>query len=177
MFHLAAVAATMLLVTGPALLVRADDQPAKEQLPQVVRTPDNREVTKDVLKLKQGPYRREQLAPEQIERVKRYVSDLPESAPMTLEEHLDGLRRDIDPDQEIGIWEHVVTAYKSYCSSRCPDADTQLYALQVLLSRSGQSDAEVLSSLKAGNVLRSEAPAILKHYRWKPIRITVGPPK
>jgi hypothetical protein len=162
-----------LAVISVAFACEPAGQSHDKALPQVVETPEGHSTTVDVMELKQGPHRRSNLSAEQVDRVNRFREILSEVDQLSLEEHLDNLRRDINPDEEIEVWEHIAAAYRSYTISKSLDDDAKMYVLHVLLSRSGQSNAEVIRSLQANGTLRPEAHDILEHYEWDPVRLTV----
>ena len=136
---------------------------------------DGKVVQFNIANVDRAPHQRDSLTEDQIERVKRFRRVLGEGDLMTFEEHVDNLCRDLDPERELLTWEHIAEAYHSYTLERTLPRDQKRYAVTVLILRSAQTDAEVIASLQQGGMLRPVAREILKHYRWEPIRMTIGP--
>lgn len=57
--------------------------------------------------------RRENLPPELMERVRKIKTDLDQVYPKTIEFWEDGFCRDMHPEKEIAIWEHIAFIYNS----------------------------------------------------------------
>lgn len=128
----------------------------------------------DMHSLQPGPYQRASLTDEEIRRVRWYREIIAEVDRLTLEEHLDNLRRDLYPDQELLVWERIAAAYLAYVSTVRTDHAGRQYAFDTLVLRSGQSAADVLEMLCRAGRLRWTAPDILTCYPWEPLRVTVG---
>jgi hypothetical protein len=138
------------------------------------RTPEGRETTVDVHRLRPGPYQRVDLTDDEIRRVRWYREILAEVDRQTLAEDLDNLRRDCYPEQELLVWERIAAAYLVYVSKVQPDHAGRQYAFDVLVIRSGQSAPETIETLCRAGRLRWNAPDILTCYPWAPLRMTVG---
>jgi len=68
----------------------------------------------DPAKLKRGPIRHEELPLALISRINYLRSTLHEVHPMSMEEWLDGFRRDANPESEVRWWERLTRLYRGY---------------------------------------------------------------
>jgi DNA-directed RNA polymerase subunit RPC12/RpoP len=75
-------------------------------------------ASKTVKNLKPSPIRRTELPPGLALRVETLRSVLAEVCPMTREQWLDNLRRDLNPDKEVLWWERVAGCFTAFVSKR-----------------------------------------------------------
>ena len=61
-----------------------------------------------------GPVRHEELPMELVQRIHAFKEMLIEVEQIPLEETIDNFKRDMHPDREVAIWEHIASAYQIY---------------------------------------------------------------
>ena len=91
---------------------------------------------------------RSELTPEQIERIKAFREVLGDNDPSTLEEALANFSRDLDPEPEIAIWEHIAQAWSEEVHRRevaDPDHASLLFRAVLGCSLVGASPEALLS--------------------------------
>ena len=111
-----------------------------------------------------GPIRRDSLTPEQMERVRKLQSVFVEVDGQSVEQWVDGFKRDLNPDSELDIWETMAKAYTAYCSKRTlsPEAKKEVY--KVVLLRSMASERDVLDRLQLKVLTKDEAVAVMRGF-------------
>ena len=72
----------------------------------------------DPAKLKRGPIRHEELPLSLIARINYIRSTLHEVHPMSMDEWLDGFRRDANPESEVLWWERLTRWYRGYSDTK-----------------------------------------------------------
>lgn len=88
-----------------------------------------------------GDVRRAELPDGFVERVKVYKAKLADVERGSIEEALDGFRRDAHPEQELIIWERIADTYAVYISRNgIDDQKTKKDVLRVLLGISMTAD-------------------------------------
>ncbi len=75
-------------------------------------------TARTVKNLKRGPVRRNELPPALASRVETLRSVLAEVCPMTREQWLDSLQRDMNPEKEVLWWERVAGSFTTFVSKR-----------------------------------------------------------
>ena len=75
-------------------------------------------ASKTVKNLKPNPTRSTELPPGLVLRVKTLRSVLTEVCPMTCEQWLDSLRRDLNPEKEVLWWERVAGCFTTFVATR-----------------------------------------------------------
>jgi len=131
-----------------------EQQPSKNKGPEWV----------DTKTLNRGPVRREGLTPDQLRRTKEIQQALAEVDPSSLEEWVDGFKRDQDPEREIAVWEQIVRAYQSYCSTKRLTIEQKTDVLRILLVRSQAEEDEALKHLELRTLTTAEAKKVMSFY-------------
>jgi hypothetical protein len=90
----------------------------------------------DPAKLKRGPIRHEELPLSLVARINYLRSTLHDVHPMSMEEWLDGFRRDANPESEVRWWERLTRLYRGYSDTRNLSAE-QTKALFSVVFRLG----------------------------------------
>jgi len=92
--------------------------------------------------LKRGPVRHQTLPDSFIERVKNFKQAIAEVDKTSLETTLDNFQRDLNPEQELYLWEHIAKMYQwsvvANAGLSLPQKK-ELFGLLVMLSM-GQND-------------------------------------
>ena len=128
----------------------------------------------DPARVRPGPIRHEQLTSTQVERIKKLQQTFSEVDPSPPEKWIEDFKRDRDPEREIRIYEGMAAAYDAYCSGRTLTLPAKKDVYQVVILRSGATDAEVLPQLKLRVLSLDDAKDILKLYRMDPVPITAS---
>lgn len=118
----------------------------------------------DPAKLQLGPVRHV-LTPEQVERAHRLQALFADYDGRALDDWLDGLRRDSDPDAELATWEAIADAFTRYTSARPLAHDAKLEVFKLLLMRSIAPAREVLARVTLNLLTAKEAAEVLQGYR------------
>jgi len=114
--------------------------------------------------LRPGPVRRDALSAEQMARVTKLHETLKEVDPSTLDEWVDGFKRDINPDSEIQIWEAIAAAYAGYTGSHKLDAEAKKDVFKVLLVRSAANEEGVLAHVELKVLSKQQAREVMSLY-------------
>jgi hypothetical protein len=62
----------------------------------------------------QGPIRHARLSSDLIKRIQVYKTILGDADPASIDDAIDGFRRDLNPDKEIEIWEHMTRVFQNF---------------------------------------------------------------
>jgi len=101
-----------------------------------------------VKKLKRRPLRRAELPPRLASRVENLRSVLADVYPMTREQWLDSLRRDLNPEKEVLWWERVAGCFKAFVAKRSFSADQKQAVFKIIFGlSSGMREQDLASDL------------------------------
>lgn len=114
--------------------------------------------------LKPGPIRHEVLTESQLERIKKIQSVFAEVDSSSTDKWIDDFKRDADPDHEIAIWERMAAAYSRYVEGKNLTTVAKQDVFQIVLLRSGATEAEVLSHLKLKVLTEEDAKKIIHDF-------------
>ncbi len=114
--------------------------------------------------LKPNSIQHEQLTEEQLQRIRKLHETFAEVDKSSLETWIDNFKRDMNPNKEIAVWEHIAKAYTNYVSQKNLSLDAKEDVFQTLLMGSMSSDEETTKSLKLKVLLQDEARKILKDF-------------
>ena len=82
--------------------------------------------------LKPGPFRRTTLPPELLLRVETLRSVLADVCPISGEQWLDNLQRDVNPEQEVIWWERLAGCFTGFVAKRDFSPDQRQAAFKVI---------------------------------------------
>jgi len=119
----------------------------------------------DLESLKRGPVRRASLSDVQLARIRRFHEILAEIDGFTLEQRVDGFKRDLNPDSEIEVWEAVAAAFERFCAARRLTHEAQRDVYSLLLRRTMMSEEEALSRSELKGLSKEEAAELLRGLR------------
>src|SRR2546426_4100267 len=125
----------------------------------------------DPNQLQPGPIQHASLTEEQMNRVKRLQKTFSEADPSPLEKWVEDFKRDVNPDNELKIWEAMATAYETFTASRNLTLDAKKEVFQVVLLRSGEPEEQVLQHLKLTALTQKDAREIMALFVEKPTPI------
>jgi len=77
-------------------------------------------------------------------------------------EWVDSLKRDVDPDSELGIWEAIANAYVSFCSTRELTIAQKNEVFALALTRSVLSEEETLRQVALEFLSAEDAKQLLR---------------
>lgn len=98
--------------------------------------------------IQSGPSQHESLTDEQLARLRKIYNVFAEVDGQPIEVWIDNFKRDVDPDQELAVWEIMASAYSQYCDDRELSLEAKQEVYQVVLLRSMVSEDEVLQHLE-----------------------------
>src|SRR5262245_19673392 len=130
----------------------------------------------EVNKLKPGPIRHSTLTDKQMARIERLQEIFSEVSPQPLEKWVDDFKRDMNPDNELAVWESMATAYQTFVASKTLPQDGKKDAFGVVLLRSCASEEQVLKDLKLNVLTVEEAKELMNLMPLKPSPITAVSP-
>ena len=130
----------------------------------------------DPNKLEAGPIRHTNLTEDQTSRVQSIQKIFSEVDPSPIEKWMEDFKRDANPERELAMWEGMATAYATYTASNSLTLGGKKEVFQVVLSRSGAPDAEVLKHLDLKILTETDARKIMALFTTKPEPIRVVSP-
>ena len=81
-----------------------------------------------------GPIRHQTLPADLIERIRSYKKILGASDSVSIDEAVDGYRRDLNPDKEVAIWERIAQIFQHFTDGhQIADQARRLEVLRALL--------------------------------------------
>lgn len=119
-------------------------------------------------KLSKSPIRLASLTEEESDRANIVFHILQKLNPVEKTRWLEGFMRDVSPERELRIWEHIAIAYMSLQHA---DDASQAYrdeAFSLLLQRTWHSAEQVLSAVTLKHFSKSNAKRLLDAYALKP---------
>jgi len=105
------------------------------------------------------------LSDKQISRITSFQEILKEVNTIPLEETIENFQRDVNPDKEIKIWEHIAKVYQIINEEHKElniDKKTDIYNL--LLYRSMMPKEEIFKQIKLKSLSIEEADKYLSYY-------------
>jgi hypothetical protein len=118
----------------------------------------------DPSKIQPGPIQRDSLSPKQMERVRKLQAVFVEVDGQSVEQWVDGFKRDLNPDRELDIWETMAKAYTAYCSKRTLSPEAKKEVFKVVLLRSTAPEKDVLERLELKVLTKDEAVAVMRGF-------------
>lgn len=108
--------------------------------------------------LKQGPTRHYSLPQELVRRIKKFKQILTNVETASLEKTINDFKRDINPEKEIQIWEHIASIYQSYIfENAIIDLSTKKEVFSVILATSmgieGFKNVKILNKDQIDNII------------------------
>ena len=113
---------------------------------------------------------------DQTSRVQSIQKIFSEVDPSPIEKWMEDFKRDANPERELAMWEGMATAYATYTASNSLTLGGKKEVFQVVLSRSGAPDDEVLKHLDLKILTETDARKIMALFTTKPEPIRVVSP-
>ncbi len=99
-----------------------------------------------------------------MERVRKLQAVFGEVDGQSVDQWVDNLKRDLDPDRELDIWERMANAYTAYCSKRTLSGEAKKEVYKVVLLRSMAPEKDVLERLDLKVLTKDEAVAVMRSF-------------
>jgi hypothetical protein len=116
------------------------------------------------------------LTDEQLARITHVQKVFQEVDSSPLEKWVEDFQRDVNPDNEIKIYENMAAAYEAFTTSKTLSMDAKKDVYQVVLLRSAAPEQEVITHLKLRVLTEQDARQIMAHYSGAPEPIKVAKP-
>jgi hypothetical protein len=130
-------------------------------------------VTVNPKEIQFSGYRHKELPPALLKRIKATTDTFESIDGVSYEQAVDLYKRDLNPEENLELWEEMVKAYKSFCKSRCRSPEERMDVYRSLLLRTMFEEQEALKRANLKVLRPSEAIAVMKLYRLPPKPIDV----
>lgn len=147
------VLATVLVASGPSIAQKT--------------------VTMDPKDIQFSGYHHKTLPPDLFKRIKATTDVFEPIDGISYEKAVDLYKRDVNPEENLVLWEEMVRAYQLFCKSRCGSPEERMDVYRTLLLRSMFSESESLKRARLKVLPSSDALALMKLYRLPPRPIDV----
>lgn len=118
--------------------------------------------------------RQSRLSDDQRARVLRLPAVLWEVYPIKVDQWMEGFERDLHPETEIRVWEAIVDAFHSYCSTHTLSLEGRKDVLRLLLLRGRTTDeTEILRRIRLKELTPAQASEVMRAFRGEPTPILV----
>jgi len=135
--------------------------------------PAQQTAVMDPDKIQMGPYRHSRLPATLLQRIRATTDTFESIDGVTYEEAVDLYKRDLNPEENLLLWEEMAKAYKSFCRDRCATSEERMDVYRTLLLRSMFSNEEVLTRSDLKVLSSTEAKEIMQLYTLPPKPIDV----
>ena len=127
----------------------------------------------DPNKIQMNGYVYKELPKKLLERIKATTDVFEIVDGVTFDKAVDLYKRDVNPEENLIIWEEMARVYQLFCKSRCSPPDEKMDVYRTLLLRSMFSKAETMARLDNKILSRKQAEFIVDQYRLeaKPIDV------
>src|ERR1700741_5521420 len=126
------------------------------------RTPEQRTVVMDPNDISFAPYQHGDLPPEMLTRIRATTDTFQSIDGITYEKAVDLYKRDLNPEENLALWEEMVRAYKSFCRTRCNNPEERMDVYRTLLLRSMFSEEEALARSQLKILSQHEAKEVMQ---------------
>lgn len=133
-------------------------------------------VTVNPNDIQMSEYRHKELPPALLKRIKAVTDTFEIIDGISYDKAVDLYKRDLNPEENLVLWEEMAKGYKSFCAFRCKSPQERMDVYRLLLLRSMFNDKESLKRANLKVLQPSEATAVLKLYHLppKPIEVVEG---
>lgn len=130
-------------------------------------------VTMNPNEIQISGYHHKDLPPALLKRIKATTDIFEPIDGVSFEKAVDLYKRDVNPEENLVLWEEMVHAYKIFCKGRCTSPAERMDVYRSLLLRSMFSDQDALKQAKLKVLQSNEALAAMRLYRLPPKPIDV----
>lgn len=130
-------------------------------------------MTVDPNTIQLSPHRHTKLPSALLVRIKETTDVFEKIDGISYERAVDLYKRDLNPEENLVLWEEMARAYKLFCQDRCATGQEQQDVYRSLLLRTMYPADEALRRVKLQALKRAEAAAVMRLYRLpaKPIDV------
>jgi hypothetical protein len=123
-----------------------------------------------------SPHRHKELPPELLKRIRATTDVFEKIDGLSYEKAVDLYKRDINPEENLVLWEEMVRGYTSFCKTRCATAPERMDVYRALLLRSMFDEQEAIQRTQPRVLTTAEVRSVVKLYRLpaKPIDVVKG---
>jgi hypothetical protein len=118
-------------------------------------------------------YHQKELPASLLARIKATTDTFEVVDGIAYEDAVDLYKRDVNPEENLVLWEEMARAYKIFCKSRCTSTDERMDVYRSLLLRTMYTESEALRKSRLKVLQPSEAAAAMQLYRLPPKPIAV----
>ena len=130
-------------------------------------------TTIDPNQVQLSPRRHAELPASLLKRIRATTDVFEKIDGISYEQAVDLYKRDVNPEENLVLFEEMVRAYTLFCKSRCKSATEQKDVYRALLLRTGFDNAEAIRRTNPAVLTNAEVGSVVKLYRLpaKPIEV------
>jgi hypothetical protein len=123
-----------------------------------------------------GPYRHKELPPALLARIRATTNVFEKVDGTSYERAVDLYKRDLNPEENLVLWEEMAKAYTTFCKSRCTTDAERMDVYRALLLRSMFEEPEAIRRTDPKVLNPAEVRSVVKLYKLpaKPIDVIKG---
>jgi hypothetical protein len=123
-----------------------------------------------------SPYRHKELPPALLKRIRATTDVFEKVDGLSYEKAVDLYKRDLNPEENLVLWEEMVKGYTTFCMARCTTAPERMDVYRALLLRSMFEEQEAIQRTQPKVLGAAEVSSVVKLYRLpaKPIDVVKG---
>jgi len=120
-----------------------------------------------------SPYRHKELPPALLKRIRATTDVFEKVDGLSYEKAVDLYKRDLNPEENLVLWEEMVKGYTTFCKARCTTAPERMDVYRALLLRSMFEEQEAIQRTQPKVLSAAEVSSVVKLYRLpaKPIDV------
>jgi hypothetical protein len=140
------------------------------------QTPPQQPVVMDPNDIQISPYRHNDLPPQMLPRIRATTDTFETIDGISYEKAVDLYKRDLNPEENLVLWEEMAKAYKSFCRARCSTPDERMDVYRSLLLRSMFPEEQALARAELKVLSPAESKEVMQLYGLppKPIDMVQG---
>jgi len=120
-----------------------------------------------------SPYRHKELPPALLKRIRATTDVFEKIDGISYEKAVDLYKRDLNPEENLVLWEEMARSYTIFCKSRCTTAPERMDVYRALLLRSMFAEEEAVRRTQPKVLSVAEVGSVVKLYRLPPKPIDV----
>lgn len=123
-----------------------------------------------------SPYRHKELPPQLLKRIRATTDVFEKIDGLSYEKAVDLYKRDLNPEENLVLWEEMARGYTSFCKTRCTTAMERMDVYRALLLRSMFEEQEAVQRTQPKVLSAAEVRSVVKLYRLpaKPVDVVKG---
>ena len=132
------------------------------------RSPAQQPVIIDPNDIQISPYRHDELPAQMLVRIHATTETFESIDGITYEEAVDLYKRDLNPEENLVVWEGMAKAYKTFCRSRCSTPAERMDVYRSLLLRSMFPEEQALAKTELKVLSKTESKEVMQLYGLPP---------